>query len=123
MRIASRKAALVGLASAALLANSTVVMSHSGGTDENGCHAGTEPYHCHNDDGDDGGGTSSRDVAVLVVGTVVVVGIIWYWNADGSQIAQLDNNIDDDRDRISPQITITGDTDNPTASVGFEYRF
>ncbi len=20
---------------------------HSGGTDKNGCHAGTQPYHCH----------------------------------------------------------------------------
>jgi hypothetical protein len=23
--------------------------SHSGGTDTNGCHAGSKPYHCHND--------------------------------------------------------------------------
>ena len=22
--------------------------AHSGGTDSNGCHAGSEPYHCHN---------------------------------------------------------------------------
>lgn len=22
--------------------------AHSGGTDENGCHAGSQPYHCHN---------------------------------------------------------------------------
>lgn len=21
--------------------------AHSGGTDANGCHAGTKPYHCH----------------------------------------------------------------------------
>lgn len=24
------------------------VYSHSGGTDSHGCHAGTQPYHCHN---------------------------------------------------------------------------
>ena len=23
--------------------------AHSGGTDEIGCHAGSEPYHCHNE--------------------------------------------------------------------------
>ncbi|MFT7007427.1 MAG: hypothetical protein ACJAXJ_001942 [Colwellia sp.] len=28
---------------------STKVYSHSGGTDINGCHAGSQPYHCHND--------------------------------------------------------------------------
>ncbi|MGH1439631.1 MAG: YHYH domain-containing protein [Cellvibrionaceae bacterium] len=21
--------------------------AHSGGTDKNGCHAGSKPYHCH----------------------------------------------------------------------------
>lgn len=25
--------------------------SHSGGTDDSGCHAGSKPYHCH-DEGD-----------------------------------------------------------------------
>ncbi|MEM9060401.1 MAG: YHYH domain-containing protein [Pseudomonadota bacterium] len=23
------------------------VIAHSGGTDANGCHAGSKPYHCH----------------------------------------------------------------------------
>ncbi|MFD2177764.1 YHYH domain-containing protein [Veronia pacifica] len=27
---------------------SSNVFAHSGGTDENGCHAGSKPYHCHN---------------------------------------------------------------------------
>ena len=26
----------------------TVAMAHSGGTNANGCHAGSKPYHCHN---------------------------------------------------------------------------
>jgi hypothetical protein len=25
----------------------TVASAHSGGTDSNGCHSGTQPYHCH----------------------------------------------------------------------------
>lgn len=25
----------------------TSAFSHSGGTDANGCHAGSKPYHCH----------------------------------------------------------------------------
>ena len=24
--------------------------SHSGGTDDSGCHAGSKPYHCHDED-------------------------------------------------------------------------
>ena len=24
--------------------------SHSGGTDSSGCHAGSQPYHCHDED-------------------------------------------------------------------------
>ncbi|WP_139707448.1 YHYH domain-containing protein [Aeromonas allosaccharophila] len=25
----------------------SIAQAHSGGTDANGCHAGTKPYHCH----------------------------------------------------------------------------
>lgn len=33
------------LMAAALFSSS--VLAHSGGTDANGCHAGSKPYHCH----------------------------------------------------------------------------
>jgi hypothetical protein len=29
------------------LAAPTIVSAHSGGLDANGCHAGSQPYHCH----------------------------------------------------------------------------
>lgn len=29
------------------MGTTAAVPSHPGGTDENGCHAGSEPYHCH----------------------------------------------------------------------------
>lgn len=32
--------------------------AHSGGTDKNGCHAGSQPYHCHN------GGSSSENAGL-----------------------------------------------------------
>lgn len=38
------------LAVLALAVFSSDVLSHPGGTDVYGCHAGSEPYHCHNDD-------------------------------------------------------------------------
>lgn len=30
-----------------MLAVSGLAMAHSGGTDSEGCHAGSKPYHCH----------------------------------------------------------------------------
>ena len=30
----------------------TQALSHSGGTDNKGCHAGSQPYHCHNNKND-----------------------------------------------------------------------
>jgi len=37
---------IVALFFVALMAAS-FVQAHSGGTDKNGCHAGSKPYHCH----------------------------------------------------------------------------
>lgn len=31
----------------AFLSISSAAIAHSGGTDAYGCHAGTQPYHCH----------------------------------------------------------------------------
>jgi len=39
------KLALAVLLAFALAAGTA--LAHSGGTDVTGCHAGTEPYHCH----------------------------------------------------------------------------
>ena len=36
----------LGLLFIALIMSSPA-LAHSGGTDKNGCHAGSKPYHCH----------------------------------------------------------------------------
>ena len=38
-----------------LLVSVEPAFSHSGGTDSSGCHAGSQPYHCHGEDDDDNG--------------------------------------------------------------------
>lgn len=50
---------------------------HSGGTDATGCHAGIQPYHCHNRGSD----SASVDVgAVLGVAAVFALGaVVWYY--------------------------------------------
>lgn len=37
----------VGVAFAVVFATFSPALGHSGGTDANGCHAGSQPYHCH----------------------------------------------------------------------------
>ena len=49
---------------ASLLASPLPALSHSGGLDRNGCHAGSRPYHCHN-------GGSSRSTARAVPQRIV----------------------------------------------------
>ncbi len=57
--------AAVGVALAIGLGGPTSASAHSGGLDGNGCHAGSQPYHCHNggsggsSGGSSGGGSSS----------------------------------------------------------------
>lgn len=47
MRNALRCAVAVGSIFLASVLSVEPVGAHSGGTDENGCHSGTQPYHCH----------------------------------------------------------------------------
>lgn len=42
----------------ASLALTAPSLGHSGGTDANGCHAGSKPYHCHGGKG--GAGSANR---------------------------------------------------------------
>lgn len=57
--------AACGVAVAICVGGATAASAHSGGLDGNGCHAGSQPYHCHNggSGGSSGGssGSSSGD--------------------------------------------------------------
>lgn len=55
-----------------LMVTSVPVSAHSGGTDRHGCHAGTEPYHCHNSKDDDKAG----EIALIILGAVVVLWLV-----------------------------------------------
>ncbi len=41
---------------------SSQTLAHSGGTDSNGCHAGSQPYHCHNGGSSNSSGLGSTGV-------------------------------------------------------------
>ena len=57
-----------------LLIGEVPVSAHSGGTDANGCHAGSRPYHCHGTSGSgsssSSGGLSSGTTAPAVRATI-----------------------------------------------------
>lgn len=64
---------------AALLAPS-LSFGHSGGLDANGCHAGTEPYHCHHDNNDDDDDKAASNLLIALV----VLGVAAWYLHDGN---------------------------------------
>ena len=50
----------------------TVVSAHSGGTDSNGCHAGSQPYHCHSSKSDD------LNWEAMAIGVLLLWGLTYF---------------------------------------------
>jgi len=48
-----------------------VASAHSGGTDANGCHAGSQPYHCHGSKSSSGTVTTSVTIAPTTTSTTI----------------------------------------------------
>lgn len=66
----------------------TVASEHSGGTDSNGCHAGTQPYHCHSSKSDD------INWEAMAAGVLLLWGLNWLTkdNTDSKQYLTEDND-------------------------------
>lgn len=66
--VLQRVSFVIAIAVGLLFAVSTDGFTHSGGTDKHGCHAGSQPYHCHGGgsgsggSGGGGGGVSEKPV-------------------------------------------------------------
>ncbi len=58
---------------------SSIVNSHSGNTDENGCHTNhdTGEYHCHNDS--ETRSLTLPDKAIAVVGVTIAIATYYCW--------------------------------------------
>ncbi len=109
--------------SALLLIFPTISFAHSGGTDGNGCHAGTKPYHCHNGS-DASSSLSGTDVAVVVGATFLAVGAIWYFSQCDDEEEWYSLGYQEGSSRgWSPTIEISGSESAQTTSFGLQYRF
>lgn len=65
----------IGVVLSIALALPHQALAHSGGTDSRGCHAGTQPYHCHSSDEQD---EKNRKALYAVLGGVFALWfIVW----------------------------------------------
>ena len=64
-----------------LLVSWSSLFAHSGGTDRYGCHAGSEPYHCHNSGRSRSSGQDT-DPAIQVVTVIVMVALLFWLNRE-----------------------------------------
>lgn len=99
----------------------TTSVAHSGGTDDNGCHAGSEPYHCHNG-GDSSGSSGGADTAIAVGAAVLVVGVIWYYSQCNEESDRFSHQKASARG-WAPTVELSSSESGQTTSVGVQYRF
>lgn len=100
-----------------------VGFAHSGRTDKNGCHAGTQSYHCHNASSS-GESSSSSDAVILVGATVLVLGTFWYFNQHeknkmGYQASHKKALVQG----YAPIVEFLGSKSAETVSIGLRYHF
>lgn len=101
----------------------TTLFAHSGGTDGNGCHAGTQQYHCHND-GDGNSSSSSGGSAAL--GVLAVIGFswaIWHFYLREDRPSHLTAEKSRTTHTLIPIVKIQPDELESQASIGFKYQF
>ena len=63
---------IIALCVATTMLMPSVVSAHSGGTDSNGCHAGSQPYHCHNSKNDE------LNVEAMAIGVLLLLAIRYF---------------------------------------------
>lgn len=69
----------------AVLCTMSTALAHSGGTDANGCHAGTQPYHCHGGSSSGSGSTdksgiSFNEAAKFTAGGLALISAFYGFN-------------------------------------------
>jgi hypothetical protein len=98
--------------------------AHSGGTDANGCHAGSQPYHCH---GGSDEGEINTDALLIGLGVVVVisglVALIWWGASINSSTTQMTQPPEEGKDATAtlPFIDIGVGEDSGALRLGWRW--
>lgn len=97
--------------------------AHSGGTDANGCHAGSQPYHCH---GSSGGSGGDGDTALIVLGVVaglgLMIGLIWWGTSLGNAAPATANGASEDEAVTAlPFLDLAVGEDNGALRLGWRW--
>ncbi len=65
-----------GITSIIIYCTATCANAHSGGTDENGCHSGSQPYHCHSSsDESSDESLRIRDISLAITASLSVLSV------------------------------------------------
>lgn len=90
--------------------------AHSGGTDSRGCHAGSQPYHCHNSKS----GLGEYEDALTLIG-IICVGLLVVYIMSISMNSMGGSNDFQDLDTLNNGMLLpTYDMENE--SVGIKYK-
>lgn len=116
---------VAALLAAALLLTPVSVVAHSGGTDANGCHAGTEPHHCHNGDseGGSGGGGGSSDALVGVAAAVMVGWAVWHFCIRDEEPKNISSVNFSSKNSLVPAVAIDTQAETGGVTIGLKYKF
>ena len=102
-----------------------VGMGHSGGTDENGCHSGSQPYHCHNDGGsDDLNDAALSDSFVNAIALVAAGWVVWsVCNVKYSSAYTRNGFVEDSESKFAPMVYVEPSEPDGKIRLGIEYQF
>lgn len=112
------KRAIIAALVAALVPST--LFAHSGGTDANGCHAGSQPYHCHNSRSSS---SENSDDLVEVAAVVVIVWAVWYCCLRKDRSNYAFDLPTSNRSPLAPVSSVTRREEEDVIAAGFRYDF
>ena len=105
---------IIALCVATTMLMPSVGSAHSGGTDSNGCHAGSQPYHCHDSKSDE------LNVEAMAIGVLLLLAIRYFSSGskDSEQSFVEDVNNESRKSYLLPKTEVD---ENLNPSVGLEW--
>ncbi len=104
----------------------SIAGAHSGGTDANGCHAGSQPYHCHNSKSSSSASSFDSEGLTDLAALLLVGWLIWELSNNEDQYQYIsDFNNKSSKSNFQPDISFKAlnNDDNYLINFGLKYNF